>query len=109
MKASGTRRRSSAWAGEAACREVRSRLEEAGASVARGSPSGAIRVLIGPWSRVQGDAAAGQIEEGPQASGVFAEFTRRGGEFELQGLGEDGKPARSLRRGRRAGRGDTAL
>jgi hypothetical protein len=82
--------------GGAACREVRSRLVGAGASVAPGSPSGATRVLVGPWSRLRGDSAAGQIEEGPQASGVFAEFTRRGGDFELQGLGEDGKPARSF-------------
>ncbi len=82
--------------GGEACREVRSRLEGVGTSVAAGSPSGAIRVLVGPWSRVQGDSTAAQIEEGPQVSGVFAEFTRRGGGFELQGLGEDGKPGRSF-------------
>jgi hypothetical protein len=82
--------------GGAACREVRSRLDGTGVSVAQGAPSGAIRVLVGPWSRLQRDSAAGQIEEGPQASGVFAKFAHRGGDFELQGLGEDGKPARSF-------------
>jgi hypothetical protein len=82
--------------GGGACGEVRSELEGAGASVAAGSPSGAIRVLVGPWARVREDPVAAQIEEGPQASGVFADFVRRGGHFELQGLGEDGKPARAF-------------
>jgi len=79
-----------------ACREVRSALRSAGVSVAKGMPSGAIRVLVGPWPQLQGDSAAEQIDEGPQVSGVFAEFVPRGGGFELQGLSEDGKPARSF-------------
>ncbi len=81
--------------GGGVCGEVRGKLEDAGASLAAGSPSGAIRVLVGPWARVREDPAAAQIEEGPQASGVFADFARRGG-FELQGLGEDGKPGRAF-------------
>ena len=82
--------------GGGACGEVRSRLEGAGAPVAAGAPSGAIRVLVGPWARVRADPAAAQIEAGPQASGVFARFSRRGRGFGLTGLGEDGKPARSF-------------
>ena len=42
-------------------------------------PQGAIRVLVGPWARLRGDAAAAQLEDGPQASGVFAEIGGEGG------------------------------
>jgi len=82
--------------GGSACGEVREGLEGAGASVASGSPDGAIRVLVGPWARVRKDPAAAQIEDGPQASGVFADFERRGTGFSLRGLGVDGEPARSF-------------
>jgi hypothetical protein len=78
--------------GGEACDAVRGRLEDAGASVAAGSPDGAIRVLVGPWSRVRSDPAAAQIEKGPQTSGVFADFQQ--GANELQGLDEDGKVGR---------------
>ena len=46
------------------------------------------------WAQVRADPAAAQIEAGPQTSGVFARFSRRGGGFALTGLGEDGKAAR---------------
>jgi hypothetical protein len=99
--------------GGAACAEVRRRLEAAGAAVTpadgpisgdigsfaarrRSWAGGGIRVLVGPWAQVRADPAAAQIEEGPQASGVFADFTRRRGGFELQGLDEEGRPAREL-------------
>jgi len=82
--------------GGSACGEVREGLEGAGASVASGSPDGAIRVLVGPWARVRKDPAAAQIEDGPQASGVFADFERRGTGLSLRGLGVDGEPARSF-------------
>jgi hypothetical protein len=82
--------------GGQACAAVRAALEGAGASVASGSPRDAIRVLVGPWARVREDAAAAQIEDGPQTSGVFAELERRGGGFRLEGLGVDGKPARAF-------------
>ncbi len=106
--------------GGAACAEVRSRLEPlpadgpeirlyGGKSAHRRGLSGAIRVLVGPWARVREDPAAAQIETGPQASGVFADFVRhegmaRGsavplprylgqrnsGSFELRGLDQRG-------------------
>ena len=83
--------------GGAACGEVRSRLEAAGATLAKGSPDGAIRVLVGPWARLRQDPAAAQIEEGPQASGVFADFAPGGARgYRLEGLGEGGGVARAF-------------
>lgn len=82
-------------AGEA-CGAVRQSLTAAGASVSAGSPPGAIRVLVGPWARLRGDAAAAQIEDGPQSSGVFAEFRRGAAGFRLTGLGIDGELARTF-------------
>jgi hypothetical protein len=81
--------------GGRACEVARRRLERAGASFAAGGAAGAIRVLVGPWARLRGDATAGGIEDGPGTSGVYAEFARRGGGgFELLGLDEGGEPAR---------------
>lgn len=83
--------------GGAACAAVRRRLNGAGIVPAVGSPDGAIRVLVGPWARLRDDPAAAQLEEGPQASGVFADFVpRRGGGYLLRGLGEGGEPARDF-------------
>jgi hypothetical protein len=82
--------------GGAACTTVRASLSDAGARVAPGSAEGAIRVLVGPWARVREDPAAAQIEDGPQASGVFAEFQARPGGYGLEALGEDGRPKRAL-------------
>lgn len=82
--------------GGSACGEVRHRLEEAGATIAFGGAEGAIRVLVGPWARLRTDRAAAQLEDGPEASGVFADFVRRGGRFELVGLEQGGEPARTF-------------
>ncbi len=79
-----------------ACNAVRGSLAGAGASLATGSPEGAIRVLVGPWARVRSDPALAQIEDGPQTSGVFADFRRGANEYELQGLDEDGKVGRTF-------------
>lgn len=75
--------------GGAACAEVRSKLESAGATLPPQADR-AIRVLVGPWARLRSDPAAAQIEKGPRASGVFAEFTPTS----LWGLDEAGEPAR---------------
>ncbi|HWM63701.1 MAG TPA: DUF4430 domain-containing protein [Solirubrobacterales bacterium] len=83
-------------AGGAACGEVESRLEAAGATVASGVPEGAIRVLVGPWARLRGDPVAAPIEDGLEASGVFADFEPRGGGFVLVGLDEGGEPSRAF-------------
>ncbi len=82
--------------GGGACDTARESLSAAGADVAAGSPQGAIRVLVGPWARVREDAAAAQIEGGPQVSGIFADFQRRGDSFRLVGLGVDGEPAQTF-------------
>jgi hypothetical protein len=78
--------------GGSACAEVEERLGEAGVALAS-RPSGAIRVLVGPWARVRNDPAAAQLERGPQASGVFAEFHRAGDGYRLAGLDEGGDAA----------------
>lgn len=80
--------------GGPACGKVRGRLEGAGVALAAGFPSGAIRVLVGPWGRLRGDPAAAQVEDGVEASGVFADFVPGGGGgFALEGLDEAGQPA----------------
>jgi Domain of unknown function (DUF4430) len=80
----------------AACGEVRDALESAGATLSAGSPQDAIRVLVGPWARLREDPAAAQLEGGPGASGVFAEFRRQGGGYRLEGLDEHGDPVREF-------------
>jgi hypothetical protein len=77
-------------AGGEACERTRRALEDAGAKLAAGAPKGAIRVLVGPWARLRSDPAARLIEAGPEESGVFADFQRRGGAYELVGLDQDG-------------------
>lgn len=80
--------------GGSACSKVRARLRGAGAELSSGSPQEAIRVLVGPWRRLRGDAAAAQIERGPQISGVFAELRPVASGYRLLGLAEDGSPRR---------------
>jgi uncharacterized protein DUF4430 len=79
--------------GGGACNEVGERLAGAGVDLASRPPSGAIRVLVGPWSRVRSDPAVAQIERGPQTSGVFAGFQRAGSGYRLVGLNEAGDTA----------------
>ena len=81
---------------ESICAEVRSRLEQVGATVAPAGAEDAIRVLVGVWKYVRHDPAAAQIEDGPQASGVFAQFALIGGYSELRGLDEEGQPVREF-------------
>ncbi|HEU4944028.1 MAG TPA: DUF4430 domain-containing protein [Solirubrobacterales bacterium] len=82
--------------GGTACAEVDERLEEAGVDVPSRPPDGAIRILVGPWERVRQDPAVAQIENGPQASGVFADFRRQGDEYRLVGLDQAGDEARGF-------------
>jgi hypothetical protein len=92
--------------GGAACATVRGALEGEGVKIASGSPKGAIRVLVGPWPELRSDSAAGLIEKGPAESGVFAEFvsagggaageSASGGAWQLVGLDENGKQARTF-------------
>jgi hypothetical protein len=82
--------------GGGACGLAREALEAEGVSVSAGSPAGAIRVLVGPWARLRSDPAAAQLEAGPELSGVFADFERRGGRYALVGLDGGGGPARGF-------------
>ena len=82
-------------AGGPACGAVRQKLRQAGIVPAKGVRDGAIRVLVGPWAELRDDPAAAQLAEGPQTSGVFADFAgRQGGGYRLEGLDEAGAPAR---------------
>jgi hypothetical protein len=81
----------------AACAAVRRRLGAAGIELpAAGSFDDAIRVLVGPWGQLHDDPAAAQLEQGPQVSGVFADFTPHAGGYRLQGLDESGEPAHAF-------------
>jgi hypothetical protein len=82
--------------GGGACARARGALAGAGVEVATGSPAGAIRVLVGPWARLRVDPAAALIEAGPAESGVYAEFERRPGGYQLVGLDPGGEPARDF-------------
>jgi hypothetical protein len=84
------------------CRTVTSRLRASGVPAAvavlgGGSAAQTLRVLVAPWSMVRGDAAVGQIEKGPGASGVFARFSRDGRTLTL--LDADGRPTSTLAAG----------
>jgi len=79
--------------GGSACAEVDERLQGEGVALSAHPQSGAIRVLVGPWARVRDDPAAAQVEHGPQASGVFADFRHDGSGYHLIGLSEAGDPA----------------
>ena len=82
------------------CREVRERLEEAGAKVGgsgtlgtRAGP-GVLRLLVGRWSEIRVDPTARRLERGPKVSGVFARPDGAGRQFEL--LDPRGERVRAL-------------
>ena len=82
--------------GGAACGTVSGALEAEGVKVAKGSPKGAIRVLVGPWARLRTDPAAGLVEKGPAESGIYADFEGSGADWRLVGLDENGNKARTF-------------
>jgi Domain of unknown function (DUF4430) len=82
--------------GGVACTWVRGALLVAGIERASGTPAGALRILIGPWARLRTDRAAALIEAGPEESGVFADFERRGRAYSLIALDESGREGREL-------------
>jgi hypothetical protein len=82
--------------GAVACATARRRLSAAGVALAGGRAGDSLRILVGTWASLREDRAAAQIERGPQVSGVFADFARRAGGFELFGLDEHGDPVRSF-------------
>lgn len=82
------------------CREVRKRLETAGATVGgtgtvgTAAGPGVMRLLVGRWSEVRADPTAARIEHGPKVSGVFARPAEDGERFAL--LDAQGKTVRTL-------------
>ena len=85
-----------------ACGRVERALERAGVATdgsppggrrpARGQPRRAV-VLVGRWDRWRDRPWPARIDEGPEASGVFARFTPSGDAIEL--LDWQGRPVRS--------------
>jgi hypothetical protein len=69
------------------CVLVRAALEREGVKVAAGAPDKALRILVGPWSRVRRDPVARLVEDGPVESGIFADF-EEGGLLALDEKGE---------------------
>ncbi len=95
-----------------ACKRVRGTLENLGANLAGGGaadagqpggdaaghvqPGDAIRVLVGPWSKVSRDAVADRIDAGPETSGVFARFDSTAEGAHLIALDQQGGEADDL-------------
>jgi hypothetical protein len=86
----------------AACDRVAAALRAAGipaASQALGTGSGtdSLTFLVGTWNALRLTLAAGLIQRGPAASGVYAKFAATGGALEL--LDPRGRVARTFGRG----------
>jgi hypothetical protein len=84
-----------------ACEEAADRLADAGVDASVEDPDSdatdsAMRMLVGPWDALRDDDAAGQLDDGPATSGVFAGFDRNSGGFELVALDERARPALEL-------------
>ena len=85
-----------------ACTAARDRLNSVGVSTS-GSSLGApgteavTRLVVARWPRARIVRGAAGLEDGPEATGVFARFTRDGNTLEL--LDEQGRTARRVRRG----------
>jgi Domain of unknown function (DUF4430) len=82
-----------------ACRTVDARLRALGvpaavAATGAGAGPATLRVLVGPWARIEGDPSAQLITRGPRASGVYATFSADGRTLTL--LAGDGRPVRGL-------------
>jgi hypothetical protein len=85
-----------------ACRDVKEELTAAGARVSSSqlAPSGGeelVRVLVGTWDELRDVRTPATLEQGPEASGVFARFADDGTRLEL--LDEDGDVARTAEPG----------
>jgi hypothetical protein len=89
-----------AGAVERSCKEVETRLGEAGATglarstIQQGPGPGVLRVIVGRWSDVRADPTARSLESGPGTSGVFARFDPSGHRLAL--LDQAGKTVRTL-------------
>jgi uncharacterized protein DUF4430 len=71
-----------------ACAAVSDRLAAVGVIAGRqtlgtGVGQDTLRVFVGPWRELRGDAALAQIDRGPGVSGVYARFLRGGAALAL--------------------------
>jgi len=88
--------------GSPPCDEARDRLRDEGVSTS-GSSLGApgteavTRLVVAPWPRARVVRGAAGLEEGPEATGVFARFSGDGNSLDL--LDEHGDTARRVKRG----------
>jgi hypothetical protein len=86
-------------AGSVACKDVGDRLSADGI-IASSSALGVsqrgqvLSIFVGPWSKIREIHAARTLEQGPQASGIYAKFTGAGAGLDL--LDATGKTVRSL-------------
>jgi hypothetical protein len=65
--------------------------------IGTGSGQDSLGVVVGTWHDLRPQVAAGLIDHGPSASGVYARFSSSGQNLIL--LGPDGNPARTLSAG----------
>ncbi len=84
---------------DAACRAVTASLRAAGvpaavAAIGSGGAPETLRVMVGPWSHLNGDLEAESIGRGPSASGVYARFSADGQALTL--LDQQGGAVRML-------------
>jgi hypothetical protein len=82
-----------------ACHTVVASLQAAGvpaalAAIGSGGAPETLRVMVGPWSHLDGDLEAASIGRGPGASGVYARFSADARALTL--LDEQGRPVRTL-------------
>jgi hypothetical protein len=73
------------------CGEVRERLPEE-----RANPNKLVHVIVGAWPRLRRTPVVEEIDDGPAASGVFADFARAERGFELVALDETASEVRRL-------------
>jgi hypothetical protein len=83
----------------AACKLVQTALDRAGVPVASqyigtGSGPDTLGIVVGTWAQLRVEVAAGLIDNGPSASGVYAKFADGGRSLEL--LNPEGAIARTL-------------
>ena len=82
-----------------ACSTVTASLRAAGvpaavAAIGSGGAPETLRVMVGPWSHLNGDLEAASIGVGPKESGVYARFSTNGQALTL--LDERGRAVRTL-------------
>jgi hypothetical protein len=84
-----------------ACEDVANRLEReevtaSTSAIGAGAGKDVLRLVVGTWNEVREDGAARRIEQGPDVSGVFANFLRAGSGYELALFDSAGRVAQRV-------------